>query len=175
MTLNGKRIVVLGGSSGIGLATARAALREEASVVIASSQQSRVDQALNTLPGAEGHAVDLTDAAAVQAFFARIGAFDHLAFTAGESLQLGPLASTDLENARRFFNLRFWGAYLAAKYASGSIRPGGSIVFTSGIAGQRPHAGWALGASITSAMEGLTRAWPSNWRRSASTSFLPAW
>jgi NAD(P)-dependent dehydrogenase (short-subunit alcohol dehydrogenase family) len=64
------------------------------------------------------------DAAAVQAFFARIGAFDHLMFTAGETLQLGPLADTDLEKARQFFNLPFWGAYLAAKYASG--RTGGN-------------------------------------------------
>jgi NAD(P)-dependent dehydrogenase (short-subunit alcohol dehydrogenase family) len=158
MTLNGKRIVVLGGSSGIGLATAQAAAREGASVTIASSQQARVDQALNAIPGAEGYAADLTDAAAVEALFARIGAFDHLVFTAGETLQLGPLASTDLDTARQFFNLRYWGAYLAAKHGSGNIRPGGSIVFTSGIAGQRPHPGWVLGASITSAMEGLTRA-----------------
>jgi NAD(P)-dependent dehydrogenase (short-subunit alcohol dehydrogenase family) len=158
MTLNGKRIVVLGGSSGIGLATARAGAREGASVVIGSSQQARVDEAVATLPGAEGHAVNLTDAAAVEAFFARIGAFDHLVFTAGEALQLGALASTDVETARRFFNLRYFGAFLAAKYGSAHIRPGGSIVFTSGIAAQRPQAGWALGASITSAMEGLTRA-----------------
>ena len=158
MTLNGKRIVVLGGSSGIGLATAQAAHKDGAKVVIASSQQARVNQALSSIPRAEGHAVDLTDAAAVQAFFARIGAFDHLVFTAGETLQLGPLAGTDLENARQFFNLRFWGAYIAAKYASGSIRVGGSIVFTSGTVAQRPRTGWALGASITSAMEGLTRA-----------------
>jgi NAD(P)-dependent dehydrogenase (short-subunit alcohol dehydrogenase family) len=158
MTLNGKRIVVLGGSSGIGLATAQAAHKDGAKVVIASSQQARVDQALSTIPGAEGHAVDLTDAAAVQALFARIGAFDHLVFTAGETLPLGPLADVSLQTARQFFNLRFWGAYLAAKYASGSIRAGGSIVFTSGVAAQRPRAGWALAASITSAMEGLTRA-----------------
>jgi NAD(P)-dependent dehydrogenase (short-subunit alcohol dehydrogenase family) len=158
MTLNGKRIVILGGSSGIGLATAQAASRDGASLIIASSQQARVDEALKTLPGAEGYALDLTDAAAVEAFFARVGAFDHLVFTAGEALQLGPLASTDLETARRFFNLRYWGAFLAAKHGSGNIRAGGSIVFTSGIAAQRPHPGWALGASITSAMEGLTRA-----------------
>jgi NAD(P)-dependent dehydrogenase (short-subunit alcohol dehydrogenase family) len=158
MTLNGKRIVVLGGSSGIGLATAQAAAKEGASLVIVSSNQSRVNEALAKLPGAEGHAADLTDPAAVEALFARIGAFDHLVFTAGETLQLGPLASTDLATARRFFDLRYWGAYLAAKHGSPNIRPGGSIVFTSGLAGQRPHAGWALGASICSAMEGLTRA-----------------
>jgi NAD(P)-dependent dehydrogenase (short-subunit alcohol dehydrogenase family) len=64
----------------------------------------------------------------------------------------------DLATARRFFGLRYWGALLAAKYGSGSIRTGGSIVFTSGIAAGRPRAGWALGASICAAMEGLTRA-----------------
>ena len=81
-----------------------------------------------------------------------------LAFTAGETLQLGRLSETDIAAARAFFGLRYWGAYMAAKYGSSGIRPGGSIVFTSGLAGTRPHAGWSLGASICSAMEGLTRA-----------------
>ena len=159
MTLEGKRIVVLGGSSGIGLATAQAAAREGASLVIASSRRARVEEALATLPaGAEGHALELTDATAVRDLFARLGAFDHLVFTAGETLQLASLADTDLDAARRFFGLRYWGAFTAAKYGSGSIRPGGSIVLTSGIAAVRPRAGWALGASICGAMEGLTRA-----------------
>jgi NAD(P)-dependent dehydrogenase (short-subunit alcohol dehydrogenase family) len=140
------------------LATAQAAAREGASVVIASSRKARVDEALKSLPGAEGHALDLSDERAVKNFFAALGAFDHLVFTAGENLQLGKLADTDVEAARRFFDLRYWGAFMAAKYGSSTIRPGGSIVFTSGLAGQRPHAGWALGASICSAMEGLTRA-----------------
>ena len=159
MTLNGKRIVVLGGSSGIGLAIAQAASREGAAVVIASSNRARLDKALATLPtNAEGLVADLGDEAAVRALFGKLGAFDHLAFTAGEALQLAPLADIDVAAARQFFSLRYWGAFLAAKYGAGSIRPGGSIVFTSGIAGQRPRAGWALGASICSAMEGLTRA-----------------
>src|SRR5258708_33624391 len=63
-------------------------------------------------------------------------------FTAGNTLQLGSLASTDVGAARRAFELRYWGAYLAAKYGSGNIRAGGSIVFTSGTAGQRPRTGW---------------------------------
>ncbi|HSZ67006.1 MAG TPA: SDR family oxidoreductase [Xanthobacteraceae bacterium] len=159
MTLSGKRIIVLGGSSGIGLATAQAAARDGANVVIASSRKDRIEAALATLPaGSEGHVADLADETAIRTLFARLGAFDHLVFTAGETLQLGPIATTDLDTARRFFTLRYWGAYCAAKFGSGSIRAGGSIVFTSGIAAQRPHPGWSLGASICAAMEGLTRA-----------------
>ncbi|MGH7043419.1 MAG: SDR family NAD(P)-dependent oxidoreductase, partial [Acetobacteraceae bacterium] len=97
MTLREKRIVVLGGSSGIGLATAHAAAREGASVVIASSRRARVEEALATLPaGAEGHALDVGDETALKHLFARLGAFDHLVFTAGESLQLGKLANTEM-------------------------------------------------------------------------------
>jgi NAD(P)-dependent dehydrogenase (short-subunit alcohol dehydrogenase family) len=159
MTLHKKRVVVLGGSSGIGLAVAQAAAREEATVVIASSRKARVDEALATLPtDTEGHVLDLADRDATQALFARLGSFDHLVFTAGETLQLGSIATTDVDTAHRFFTLRYWGAYCAAKYGSGGIRSGGSIVFTSGIAGQRPQAGWSLSASICAAMEGLTRA-----------------
>ena len=159
MALNGKRIVVLGGSSGIGLATAQAAAQEGANVVIASSRRVRIDQALAILPaGTEGYVSDLADGDATRALFARLGSFDHLVFTAGETLQLGPLETTDLDAARRFFALRYWGAYCAAKFGSSGIRKGGSIVFTSGVAGRRPHAGWSLGASICAAMEGLTRA-----------------
>src|ERR1700729_752813 len=144
MAFNGERIVVLGGSSGIGLATAQAAAREGATVVIASSQKTRIDEALATLPaGSEGHVLDLTDSRATQALFAQLGGFDHLVFTAGETLQLGRLADTDVDAAHRFFTLRYWGAYCAAKYGSSNIRKGGSIIFTSGIAGQRPRTGWA--------------------------------
>jgi NAD(P)-dependent dehydrogenase (short-subunit alcohol dehydrogenase family) len=130
-----------------------------ASVVIASSRKSSVDKALRALPaGSEGHVLDLADEPSLKALFAELGDFDHLLFTAGETLQLGPLPATEIAAARGFFNLRFWGAYMAAKYGSGSIRPGGSIVFTSGTAGARPRSGWSVGASVCAAMEGLTRA-----------------
>lgn len=159
MSLEGTRVVVLGGSSGIGLATAQAAAAAGAGVVIASSRREKMEQALATLPAtAAGHVLDLTDRDAVQALFAGLGRFDHLVFTAGESLRLGRLAETDLHEARQFFELRYGGAVLAAKHGGPGIRPGGSITFTSGIAGVRPRAGWAVAASICSAMEGLTRA-----------------
>ena len=159
MNLTGKRVVVLGGSSGIGLATAQEAAKAGAAIVIASSRQARIDQALTTLPGgSEGRAVDLTDRAAVKRLFENLGPIDHLVFTAGETWRLGSLADTDLDAARRFFTLRYWGAFTAAKYGASTIRPGGSIVFTSGSAGRRPRPGWSLGASVCSAVEGLTRA-----------------
>jgi NAD(P)-dependent dehydrogenase (short-subunit alcohol dehydrogenase family) len=159
MTLNGQRVVILGGTSGIGLATAQASAKQGASIVIASSRKARVDEALATLPDvAQGNVLDLTDEQAVKSFFAALGSFDHLVFTAGETLKLDRLVDTDIAAAHDFFRLRYWGAYMAAKYGCGHIRPSGSIIFTSGLAGERPRAGWSLTASLCSAMEGLTRA-----------------
>jgi NAD(P)-dependent dehydrogenase (short-subunit alcohol dehydrogenase family) len=159
MTLKDKQIIILGGTSGIGLAVAQAAAAEGARVRIASRNSVRVSDALATLPpGAEGLTVNLTDETAAKAFFQAAGDFDHLVYTAGESLKLAPLAESDIAQARNFFELRYWGAFTVAKYAHGHIRPGGSIVFTSGLAGARPHEGWSIASSICSAMEGLTRA-----------------
>ena len=159
MSLSGKRIVILGGTSGIGFATAQLAGREGASVVIASSNAARVEAAVARLPqGSQGHTLDLSRESSVSAFFEQLGAFDHLAFTAGEQLQLGNVADTELTVAQQYFGLRYWGAFLMAKYGARHVRAGGSLVFTSGSASIRPQAGWALGASICAAMEGLTRA-----------------
>jgi NAD(P)-dependent dehydrogenase (short-subunit alcohol dehydrogenase family) len=159
MTLNGQRVVILGGTSGIGLATAQASAKQGASIVIASSRKAGVDEAPATLPEvAQGYVLDLTDEQAVKSFFAALGFFDHLVFTAGETLKLDRLVDTDIAAAHDFFRLRYWGAYMAAKYGCSHIRPSGSIIFTSGLAGERPRAGWSLTASLCSAMEGLTRA-----------------
>jgi NAD(P)-dependent dehydrogenase (short-subunit alcohol dehydrogenase family) len=159
MSLSGKRVVILGGTSGMGLATAVAAQREGAVVVVASSRKQRVERALASLrAGAEGQVVDLSDEAQVRALFERVGAFDHLVFTAGETLQLETLDAMQLERARGFVDVRFWGAFMAAKYGSPHIRSGGSITLTNGVAGLRPRKGWTLAASICGAMEALTRA-----------------
>jgi NAD(P)-dependent dehydrogenase (short-subunit alcohol dehydrogenase family) len=159
MTLEDKRIVILGGTSGLGFATAEAAAREGASLVIASSRQPRIASALERLPaGAEGHVVDFTDETQVKSLFERIGAFDHLVYTAGDSLLLGALADTSITDARRAFEVRFWGALTAVKYGAPHIRAGGSIVLTTGIASQRPIPGWVTPASTLGAMEALTRA-----------------
>jgi NAD(P)-dependent dehydrogenase (short-subunit alcohol dehydrogenase family) len=159
MTLHGTRIVVLGGTSGIGLATARAAAAEGAHVVVSSSSKARVEQALAELPaGTEGHSVDLSDDTAVQALFDRLGAFDHLVYTAGDPLTLGELETLDLAKARQALDVRVWGALSAVKHARTRLRPGGSITLTTGAAGRRPGPGWSVAASVCGALESLTRA-----------------
>ena len=86
-TLNGQRTVLIGGTSGFGFATAKAAASEGAPIVVASSSKAKVDKAVAQLPpGVEGHVLDITREGSVEAFFAKIGEFDHLAVTAVESL-----------------------------------------------------------------------------------------
>jgi NAD(P)-dependent dehydrogenase (short-subunit alcohol dehydrogenase family) len=157
--LQDKRVVVVGGSSGIGLAVAQQAAAQGAKVVIASSNAERVQKAADGIGGeAQGQAVDVSNERAVATFFSKLGPFDHLVFTAGDSLHLHNLAATDLEQARRAFELRYWAALAAVKYGSPHIRKEGSIVLTTGIAGQRPQKGWVIAASVCGAVEALTRA-----------------
>ena len=154
-----KRVVIIGGSSGIGLAVAEEAASQGADVVIVSSKAERVQEAIQSIGGnVRGEAVDVFDEKSVESFFTNIDAFDHLVFTAGDSLHLHELADTDLKQARHAFELRYWSALAAVKYGSPHIRKGGSIVLTTGVAGRRPHKGWAVAASVCGTIEALTRA-----------------
>lgn len=157
--LANKRVVVLGGSVGIGFATARAAAEAGAKVVVVSSNQQRINHAVQQIgANAEGHVADLGDEQQTKQLFQTLGKFDHLVFTAGENIKTGALQNMSLDDARQFFNLRYWGAVAAVKYGAPHINEGGSIVLTSGGSGRRPGKGWFLGASICAAMEGFTRA-----------------
>ncbi|MFJ7157222.1 SDR family oxidoreductase [Streptomyces sp. NPDC101118] len=159
MSLTGKKIVIIGGTSGIGFAVARQALAAGADVVVASSSQERVDAAAGRLGGrAEGRRLDVADDDAIAAFFGRVGEFDHLVYTAGESLLIKPLADTTPQEARGVFERRFWGAFLSAKHAAPRLRDGGSITFSSGVLAVRPLSGTALAAGITGGVEALSRA-----------------
>lgn len=126
-------------------------------MIVASSSQERVDAATRALD-VTGEVVDLTDAGAVDAFLTGLGHLDHLVYTAGEPLTLMPIADVDLDRARGFFSLRYFGALAAVRAAAPRIRPGGSITLTTGTAGDRPGPGWSVAASICGAMDSLTRA-----------------
>ncbi len=159
LPLHGQRVVLLGGTSGIGLAAAQSALAAGASVVVASSSQQRVAAALAVLGGsAEGHAVDVADEAAMRGLFERTGSFDHLVYSAGDALQIGALADTSTDATRKAFEVRVFGALAAVRHAAPRLRPGGSVVLTSGIASLRPLAGWTTAAALCGAMDAIGRA-----------------
>lgn len=157
MKLEGQRVLVIGGSSGIGLAVAKAALEDGARVTIASSRPERLSEAVARLGGGEGVRLDVTDEAAVQAFFETSGAFDHIAFTAADWAQVDHAAftETDLAAAASLFQVRFWGALAVAKHAARYVPPGGSITLTNGMAAHRPQKGLAVATAMAGAVEHL--------------------
>lgn len=157
--LTGKSVIILGGSSGLGLATAKAVAAEGATVVIVSSNQRRLDLALEGLPqGSKGYAVDLSNEQNIRDFFKETPPFDHLVYTAGETITSSMIDDMDIEKGKDFFTIRLWGAFAAIKYSKNLINEGGSITLMSGNFGQRPSKGYSLGATICGAMDAFTRA-----------------
>ena len=126
MGLADKRVVILGGTSGIGLQVGKLAAAERANVVLASSSQTKVDRAKDAVPGAEGRTIDLLSQSNIKTFFAKIGAFDHLVYTAGDAPLTEPMETLSLERAQAFFGVRFWGSFLAWRIGRALLRYGGA-------------------------------------------------
>ncbi|HEY2176246.1 MAG TPA: SDR family oxidoreductase [Mycobacteriales bacterium] len=159
MSISGSRVLIVGGTSGIGLAVATAVVERGATPIVASRRPASVDTALAALPEkAEGATVDLTDEASVMALVQQHAPLDHVVYTAGEPLELVPLRDLTPDIVRSFFETRFLGAIAVVRAVAPLLRAGASITLTSGTAGDRPGAGWALGASVCGAMSALTRA-----------------
>ena len=147
------RVVVLGGTSGIGLAVASAAADAGAQVVIGSRSQRSVERALAELPATvTGRPADVTDPGSVAAFFAATGAFDHLVYTAGDALARGPVAAYDPDAAAAFFDVRLFRALDAVRLALPTLAPAGSITLTSGAAAFHGGAGRLLGSTVSGAV-----------------------
>ncbi len=159
MSLAGRRVIVIGGATGIGFGVAELARAQGAAVVIGSTTESSVTAAIDRLPGATGHIVDLRDEASVAGFFRALGAFDHLAITAGD--WGGPMfvssRDIDLTEARALLDVRFWGALAAVKHGCHTIAQDGSISLTSGILSQRPTRGAPMPTAVAGAIEHLVR------------------
>jgi NAD(P)-dependent dehydrogenase (short-subunit alcohol dehydrogenase family) len=158
MNWSGERAVIVGGSSGIGLATARALAARGARVLLASRSQDRLERALKEVGGgAEARPLDLTTEADVEHFFASIGPFDHLVTSVSASA-VGSILETGVSRVREAFDTKFWGQYLAVRFAAPRINPAGSITLLSGIAGRRPPRGGTVLAAQNGAIEALVRA-----------------
>lgn len=157
MNLQDSRVLVIGGSSGIGFAVARAALEQGARVTVASSDSAKVRRAVERLGGGSAATLDVTDEAGVQKFFASAGTFDHIVFTAADWAQVdhSTFADIDLEAATTLFRVRFWGAMAVAKHGARHVTAGGSITLTNGMAAHRPQKGMAIATAMAGAVEHL--------------------
>lgn len=157
MRLKDQRVVVLGGTSGIGMGIAELALAEGASVVVAGNSADGASAAKEKLGDVEALSFDVGDEAAVKAAFEKIGAFDHLVTTAAK-LTYAPLADLPVDAVREMLASKFWGPFFASRSAAPLLRDGGSITFFSGLAADRPDSGTSIVSAVNAGLEGFARA-----------------
>ena len=155
MNLAGQIVVVIGGSAGIGLETARLARAEGADVILVARNAERLEQAAADVGAIRTAAFEATDSAALAAFFQeQTGPIDHVMVTAGRPYY-GPLADLDLDRASRSFDEHLWLPVNVARHAVRAVRPGGTLLFMGGTGARRPRPGLAAAAAGTAAMPAL--------------------
>jgi NAD(P)-dependent dehydrogenase (short-subunit alcohol dehydrogenase family) len=157
MSLKDQTVVILGGSSGIGLATAKAALVEGARVIITGRSHDRLEQARTALEtDVRTVALDVTDEAGTRTLFMGFDHVDHVFITAG-TVAFDPKLAPDSASMRAAIDMRFLGALYAAKYAATKMGAGGSITFMSGTTALRPLPGASVATASCGAVEAFAR------------------
>ncbi len=152
--LLGQTVVVIGGSSGIGLETARQARAEGAELVLAGLERGRLEQAAAELGAKQTAAFDATDSDALKGFFAGLPVpVDHVMVT-GPGPYYAPLADLDRDRAHRDFDNHLWLAIEVARNSVGRVRAGGTLLFMAGTAGGRGP-GLSLEAAGAAALPAL--------------------
>ena len=154
-SLRGTRVLVLGGSSGIGLATAKAAGAAGAYVTLASRSGEKVNVAVAQVGnGAKGTSLDATNDAALEGFFSNHPDWDHIVVSVAAGRSAG-LHDLSLQDAYGNMNAKFWTAYKTARLAH--ITPEGSLTLVSGFLSHRPSKDALLQGCINAALESLGR------------------
>ncbi|KUI56717.1 3-oxoacyl-[acyl-carrier-protein] reductase FabG [Cytospora mali] len=166
--LQKKHVLIIGGTSGLGYAVAEGSLASGARVTISSSNQSRVDAAVEKLKAnfpngtSAGHVCDLskpTVEADIEALFAKVGTVDHIVHTAGDRLATVSILDITYDKILAAGQVRFVAAMLLAKVGSRYLSPGpsSSITFTTGTVSQKPTPDWSVVAAYAAGLHGLTR------------------
>lgn len=155
LSLANKKVLVVGGSSGIGLATAKLAVEAGAKVTIVGRAKARLDGAVKQLGGSAAmRPLDATNDAAVAAFFKADPTWDHVVLSAGAGGR-GKLPEIEMSRALAAMDGKFWAYFRVARAVT--LPPDGSLTFVSGQLSQLPSPGAALVSAVNAAIEGLTR------------------
>ena len=153
--LQGQTVVVLGGSAGIGLETARRARAEGAEVILTARNPERLDEAAKELGARSSAAFDATDPAALEGFFGALpGPIDHLLMTAGGPYY-APLAEIDFDAALRSLDAELLLPVRVARLAVARMRPGGTLLFVGGTGARHASVGLTLASAVTTAYPAL--------------------
>ncbi|MFE0450401.1 SDR family oxidoreductase [Streptomyces sp. NPDC058914] len=154
--LVGQTVVVIGGSAGIGLATARRVRAEGGQVVLTGRDPERLRQAALELQPTGTAAFDATDTDRLEQFFRDLtDPVDHVVLTAGSPFYM-PLADMDLAEARRHFGERLALNLAVALFSRDKVRPGGTLLFIGGTGARRPGVGLTVASTLTAALPALT-------------------
>ena len=157
MEVRNKKILIVGGSSGMGLAAAKELANAGANVLIASRSAEKLAKAKYEIgKPVETRTLDIRDEKQVAKFFESVGKLDHVVISAADAVWK-PFLQVELKVVQDFFDGKFWGAYRVARYAAPHLSKDGSIVFFSGAASQRGTPGLAAGSAINAAIEALGR------------------
>ena len=154
--LTGQTVVVIGGSSGIGLETARRARAEGANVILTGRNPERLQRAASELGALSTAAFDATDPAPLERFFRDLPTtIDHVMVTAGRPYY-GRIVDMDFAQARRALDDHLLLVLQVARNAADKVRPGGTLLFMGGTGGRRPGVGLGIASTITAALPALT-------------------
>ena len=153
--LLGQTVVVIGGSAGIGLATARLARAAGAQVVLTGRDPDRLKHAAHEITPLTTAAFDATDTVRLEQFFRDLPQpIDHVMVT-GSGPYYAPLAEMDFAQARLDLETHLWLPMYVARAAVGTVRPGGTLLFMGGTGGRRRAIGFTLIGAMTAAMPAL--------------------
>jgi len=170
--LSGSRVLIIGGSSGLGFGVAEAVIEHGAAeVIISSSQQSRIDSAIDRLKKSypstkaevKGYACDLgnedTLESNIEQLFSEIGQLDHIVFSAGDKIASKPLQDVDFKFIKQAGMVRFYAPLLVAKVGSKHLAGGraSSIVLTTGAVSEHPIPDWTVVGSFAAGAQAMTR------------------
>ncbi|KAK0660094.1 putative Dehydrogenase/reductase SDR family member 4 [Cercophora samala] len=152
--LAGKKIAVIGGSSGIGYGAAEILLEAGAHITIISSTQEKVDHAVQQLSSTggnvQGSVGDVRDEAAFTDLLLALAPLDHIVFSSVDMIIRGSVADANLSDAAELLGVKFWGCFVVSKAIAKHdiVVPGGSLTLTSGAAALRPKKGASIGGAL---------------------------
>jgi NAD(P)-dependent dehydrogenase (short-subunit alcohol dehydrogenase family) len=152
--LLGQTVVVIGGSSGIGLETARRARAEGAKVILTGRNTERLQHAATEVDALSTAAFDATDPIAIDGFFRDLPKIDHVMVTAGRPYY-GRLADMDFAKTCDLIGGHLSQALYVARSAANKVRPGGTLIFMGGTGGRRPAIGMSIAGAVTAALPAL--------------------